>query len=100
MTARTLFFLFVWCGISLIVSAQKRPQDTQDELDKVSTKMTVPKSEGYLDIFTEPDATVTLTAVTARKRGTDSYTLNERSNNDGRATFKKLKPGDYSLKVE
>ena len=100
MMARTLFLLFVWCGISLIVSAQKRPQDTQDELDKVSTKMTVPKSEGYLDIFTEPDATVTLTAVTARKRGTDSYTLNERSNNDGRATFKKLKPGDYSLKVE
>lgn len=55
-----------------------------------STKA-VPASEGYLDIFTTPNAVVTVSGRESRRRLADRY---------GKATFAKLKRGTYNFKVE
>ncbi|MFZ4986096.1 MAG: carboxypeptidase-like regulatory domain-containing protein [Blastocatellia bacterium] len=85
--------LVIWVGSSIQPLAQARPDSVNRAVTVLKSAKTtyVPPSEGYLDIFTAPNALVTLT-------GRESKQL--RADQNGRATFEKLKLGVYSFKVD
>ena len=90
MFQRALFwFLLVLGGLSVPGLAQSRPKWIA--VTPLQSTRTVPASEGYLDIFTTPNAVVTVSGRESRRLIADRY---------GKATFEKLKRGTYAFKVE
>ena len=81
--------LLVLGGLSASGRAQSRPKWIA--VTPLQSTKSIPASEGYLDIFTTPNAVVTVTGRESRRLIADRY---------GKATFEKLKRGTYAFKVE